>query len=174
MNQETNTMSNREPIRASVATLAIQLVSLLVFTDLIYSIINFFLMKVYFLQGVLPFDTHRYIVFILAVLHIGKSIFQVLFVLKFVMKWIGSSYFIDDTHLVKRDGIISVIEKTFDLDNIRSITINQGILGKIFNFGDIVIEISAPGDYLDQILLSNLADPQKFEQKIRGHCKFVQ
>ena len=170
MNKETNT----EPIRASVATLAIALISLLIFTDVIYSIINFFLMKVYFLQGVLPFDTHRYIIFILAMLHIGKSIFQVIFVLKFVMKWIGSSYFIVDSRLVKRDGIMSIVEKTFDLDNIRSITINQGILGKLLHYGDIVIEISAPGVYLDQILLSNLTDPQKFEQKIRGHCKFVQ
>ena len=128
----------------------------------------------YFLQGILPFDTHRYIVLILALLHIGKSIFQVIFVLKFVMKWIGSSYFIIDSRLVKRDGIMSIVEKTFDLDNIRSITINQGILGKLLHYGDIVIEISAPGDYLDHILLPNLTDPQGFEEKIRGHCKFVQ
>lgn len=160
---------NKEPIRASVATLAIQLISLLVFTDLVYSVINFFLMKVYFLQGVLPFDSHRYIVFILALLHIGKSFFQVIFVLKFVMKWIGDSYFIAEAHLVKRSGIMSVIEKTYDLDNVRSITVNQGILGKLFRYGDVVIETSASGGYMDQIILAGLADPEQFEHKIRGH-----
>ncbi len=160
---------NKEPIRASVAILAIQLVSLLIFTDLVYSIINFFLMKVYFLQGVLPFDTHRYIVFILAILHIGKSIFQVIFVLKFVMKWMGDSYFISEAHLVKRSGIMSVIEKTYDLDNVRSVTVNQGVLGKLFHFGDVVIETSASGGYMDQIILNGLANPEQFEHKIRGH-----
>lgn len=160
---------NKEPIRASVATLAIQLVSLLIFTDLVYSVINFFLMKIYFLQGVLPFDTHRYIVFILAMLHIGKSIFQVIFVLKFVMKWIGNSYFIAEAHLVKRSGIMSVIEKTYDLDNVRSVTVNQGILGKLFHFGDVVIETSASGGYMDQIILTGVANPEQFEHKIRGH-----
>lgn len=160
---------NKEPIRASVATLAIQLVSLLIFTDLVYSIINFFLMKIYFLQGVLPFDTHRYIVFILAMLHIGKSIFQVVFVLKFVMKWIGNSYFIAEAHLVKRSGIMSVIEKTYDLDNVRSVTVNQGVLGKLFHFGDVVIETSASGGYMDQITLAGVANPEQFEHKIRGH-----
>lgn len=160
---------NKEPIRASVAILAIQLVSLLIFTDVVYSVINFFLMKVYFLQGILPFDTHRYIVLILAILHIGKSIFQVIFVLKFVMKWIGDSYFIAEAHLVKRSGIMSVIEKTYDLDNVRSVTVNQGVLGKLFHFGDVVIETSASGGYMDQIILNGLANPEQFEHKIRGH-----
>lgn len=160
---------NKEPIRASVATLAIQLISLLIFTDVVYSVINFFLMKVYFLQGILPFDSHRYIVLILALLHIGKSIFQVVFVLKFVLKWIGSSYFIADAHLVKRSGIMSVVEKTYDLDNIRSVTVNQGVLGKLFHFGDVVIETSASGGYMDQIVLAGLANPEQFEHKIRGH-----
>lgn len=160
---------NKEPIRASVATLAIQLISLLIFTDLVYSVINFFLMKIYFLQGVLPFDTHRYIVLILALLHIGKSIFQVVFVLKFVMKWIGNSYFIAEAHLVKRSGIMSVIEKTYDLDNVRSVTVNQGVLGKLFHFGDVVIETSASGGYMDQIILAGVSHPEQFEHKIRRH-----
>ncbi len=160
---------NKEPIRASVATLAIQLVSLLIFTDLVYSIINFFLMKVYFLQGVLPFDTHRYIVFILAALHIGKSIFQVIFVLKFVMKWISESYFIAEAHLVKRSGIMNMIEKTYDLDNVRSITVNQSVLGKLFHFGDVLIETSASGGYMDQIILAGVSNPEQFEHKIGRH-----
>lgn len=169
MNLRDDTTINHEPIRASVATLAISLVSLLIFTDAVYSIINFFLMKVYFLQGVLPFDTHRYIVLILALLHLGKSIFQVIFVLKFVMKWIGNSYFISEAHLVKRSGIMSIIEKTYDLDNVRTVTINQGLLGKLFHFGDVLIETSASGGYMDQITLVGLADPEQFEHKIRGH-----
>lgn len=174
MNSQKHDTTYIEPTRASVATLIMQLVSLLVFTDLIYLIINFFLMKIYFLQGTLPFNIHSYIVFILAGLHLGKSVFQIIFVLKIVMKWVGSSHYIFEQHLIKREGILNVEEKTFDLDNIRSITINQGLLGKFFKYGDIIIEISAPGDYMDKIILTDLANPEQFKQNIRGHCKFVQ
>ncbi len=85
------------------------------------------------------------------------------------MGWLGSSYFVADTHLVKRNGVFNIIEKIYDLDNIRSVSVHQGVIGKLFHFGDVIIEISASGGYMDQIILVGLDSPEKFEHKIRRH-----
>ncbi|EKE06311.1 MAG: hypothetical protein ACD_19C00017G0011 [uncultured bacterium] len=58
-----NPNDNIEPVRASVTTLVIQIITLLIFTDLAYVFINYFLMRIYFLQTTLPFDSHRYIIY---------------------------------------------------------------------------------------------------------------
>lgn len=168
-NTITKDIEDIEPSRASIAVLVTQLIILFIVTDLIYVIANYFLMKIYFFQVPQLFDLHKYIVFILAGLHIGKSFFQIFSIIQIVMRWLGSSYIVSDKHLVKRDGIFNIVEKTYDLDNIRSVTVHQGMLGKLFHFGDVVIETSASGGYMDQITLVGLDDPQKFEHKIRHY-----
>lgn len=162
-----NPNSNIEPVRASVTTLSIQIITLLIFTDLAYVFINYFLMKTYFQQTILPFDSHKYIILILAGIHVAKSIFQVFTIVKVVIKWLGNSYFVTDTCVVKRDGIFNVVEKTYDLKDIRSVTVHQNIIGKLFHFGDIVIETSASGGYKDEIVLNGFDEPQEIEHKVR-------
>ena len=164
--EESNGIDGVEPIRASVAILAIQLVTLLVATDLLYVLVNYFLMKAYFLETSLSFNLHTFIVPILAVLHIAKSFFQISFIISIVMGWIGKSYFIVDKHLIKRDGIFTIAEKIYDLDNVRSVTVHQSLVGKMFHFGDVIVETSASGGYMDQITFTGVSDPQKFEHKI--------
>ncbi|EKE06310.1 MAG: hypothetical protein ACD_19C00017G0010 [uncultured bacterium] len=83
------------------------------------------------------------------------------------MKWLGNSYFITDTCVVKRDGIFNVVEKTYDLKDIRSVIVHQNIIGKLFHFGDIVIETSASGGYKDEIVLNGFDEPQEIEHKVR-------
>lgn len=160
---------NIEPVRGSVITLIIRIIILLVFTDLLYLFVNYFLMKIYFLQIALAFDIHKYVIFILATLHILKSIFQVYFMIKIIMNWLGNSYFITDKQFIKRDGIFNVVEKTYDIGNIRSIIVSQGVIGKLFHFGDVVIETSASGGYKEKIRLTGINEPQKVEYEIHQH-----
>lgn len=158
-----------EPIRGSVIIMVWQLVIFLIFTDIIYTLINSFLMRVYFLQLSLPFDLHHKIFLLLLFLHITKSVFQIFFVITIVFYWIGRSYNIVEKHLIKRQGIFSVKVKIYDLGNIRSVTVNQSVLGKFFHFGDVVIETSAAGGYMDKILVSGIANPENFEAKLRHY-----
>lgn len=167
VNSESKDSDISEPTRGSVVILVIQLITVLAFTDFIYVIINYFLMRMYFLQTSSPFDLHKYVILILALLHIGKSFFQILLSIKIVMGWLGRSYFIIGKHLVKREGIFTVAEKICDLDNVRSITVNQSTLGRLLHYGDVVVDTSASGGYIDQITLMGVADPRKFEYKIR-------
>ncbi len=156
-----------EPTRGSIAVLVVQLLVLFIGTDILYVILNFFLMKVYFLELPLVLDLHRNIILLLAVLHIGKSIIQIGFLLMITLRWVGKSYFITDKHLIKHDGVFTVAEKMYDLDNIRSVTVHQSTLGKLLHYGDVVIETSASGGYMDQIMLVGISNPEGFEYKIR-------
>ena len=158
-----------EPIRGSVIIMVWQLVIFLIFTDIIYTVINSFLMRVYFLQLTLPFDLHHKIFLLLLFLHIAKSVIQIFFVITIVFYWISKSYYVVEKHLIKRQGIFSVKEKIYDLGNIRSITVNQSFLGRFFHFGDIVIETSAAGGYMDKILVSGISNPENFEAKLRHY-----
>lgn len=158
-----------EPIRGSVIVMVWQLVIFLIFTDLVYTLTNTLLMRVYFLQLTLPFDLHHKIFLLLAILHIFKSILQIFFIVTIVMHWIGKSYYIAEKHLIKREGIFSIREKIYDLNNIRSVTVNQSFLGKFFHFGDVLIETSAAGGYMDKILVSGIAKPENFEAKLRHY-----
>ena len=161
------TIDTSEPIRGSVIIMVLQLIILLVFTDLIYILINVFLMRVYYLKLTLPFDLHHKILLLLAFLHIVKSIVQIYSILVIVFRWIGRSYYIVDKKLIKRQGLFSVKEKIFDLNNIRSVTVNQSFLGKLLQFGDVVIETSASGGYMDKIILAAISNPQRFESRLR-------
>ncbi len=158
-----------ELIRGSVVVMVWQLVIFLIFTDAIYTLINTFLLQVYFLQLTLPFDLHHKILLLLTLLHIGKSIIQIGFVVIIVTHWVGRSYYIIEKHLIKRQGLFSIKEKIYDLGNIRSVTVNQSFLGKLLHFGDVVIETSASGGYMDKIFVTGIANPENFETKLR-HC----
>lgn len=76
------------------------------------------------------------------------------------------------TILIVTDTIYALLncsEKIYDLDIIRSVSIDQSWLGKIFKYGTMNIEISASGGYTDQITLFGVANPQKYENMLRKH-----
>ncbi len=159
-------LTYKEPTRGSISVLVLRILFLLVGTDLLYAIINFSLMRIYFMNLALPFDLHTNTLLLLSLLHITKSVFQIGAILVIVLRWIGHTYTIDNKLLIKRDGVFTVKEKICDIDNVRTVTTNQSLLGKLLHYGDIVIETSAPGGYADQIILSGISDPQIFERKI--------
>jgi hypothetical protein len=49
----------------------------------------------------------------------------------------------------------------FDLKNLRDIKIEQTVFGKIFGYGDIVINTSASGGYQETIVLRRIQNRKK-------------
>lgn len=151
------------PIKRSIIVLSLQIIILLITTDTFYALINYFFLKVHFLGLTLPFDLHHYTILILYFAHILKSLIQIFFILQLIFKWKGQSYYIINEHLVKREGIFTITEKNYDLKNIKSVTIHQSILGKIFHFGNVVLEISASGGYKEKLTILFVSNPQIYE-----------
>lgn len=155
--------NNLRPINRSIVVLSLQVIILLLTTDTIYGFINYFFLKVHFLRLTLPFDLHHYSIQILYLSHILKSFFQIFVLMQLIFKWKSQSYYIINEHLVKKEGLMTITEKNYDLKNIRSVTIQQSVLGKIFRFGNIVLEISALGGYKEILTIPFVSNPQIYE-----------
>ena len=158
-----------EPIRESVVLFVIKIAIVLIITDLVYAVLNFVLLRAFFLNHELPFNIHDMTAYILTLLHVAKTAFQVWGISSIVFRWVGNSYHITDKYLVHHEGIINCIEKIYDMDIIRSISIQQLWLGKVFRYGSVNIEISASGGYTDQITLNGVTNPQQYEKMLRRH-----
>lgn len=84
-----------------------------------------------------------------------------------VLKWMSTIYILQEKQLVMRFGIFNATEKMYDLRNIRNVSINQNILGKLFNYGDLVIITSASGGYQEKIYLSGITNPKKYKHHLQ-------
>lgn len=86
------------------------------------------------------------------------SSIELIFVLQIALGWANEEYEIREDSLVHRKGILTLKQVTYTLRNLGSAKINQGPLGKIFNFGTIII--TSPilkGD----IILSDIHNPSQ-------------
>ena len=159
----------KEPIRESFVLFIIKIASIIIVIDMVYAALNFILLRAFFLNHDLPFNIHDLTAYILTLLHLAKTLIQVWGILSIVFRWVGNSFHITDKHLVHHEGIINCIEKIYDLDIIRSISIKQSWFGKIFKYGTVNIEISASGGYTDQVTLRGVNNPGQYEKMLRKH-----
>ncbi len=158
-----------EPIRESLILFILKIATILIVTDTVYALLNFILLQAFFLNHELPLSMHQYAPYILTFLHLAKTTLQVWGISSIVFRWVGNSYHITKRHLIHQEGIMNCSEKIYDLDIIRSISIEQSWLGKIFKYGTVSIEISASGGYTDQVTLFGVANPQQYENMLRKH-----
>lgn len=165
---ESKTVST-EPIRESLVLFVFKIASILIITNLAYMALNYILLQAVFLNHALPFDLHNKTAYVLTFLHLATTAVQLWAISTIVFRWVGKSYQITQKHLVQRDGVMNCVEKIYDLDIIRSVSIQQSWLGKIFKFGTVNVEISASGGYTDQATLSGVSEPQQFEKMLRKH-----
>jgi uncharacterized membrane protein YdbT with pleckstrin-like domain len=87
-------------------------------------------------------------------------IIQMLLTLWVALQWSGLEYELTQGKLIQRHGIFSISEESFSLAHIESITINQNLLGRIFNFGS--ISLFSPLNK-DDIFLTMIQNPYKYK-----------
>ena len=95
-----------------------------------------------------------------------KLFVEVLFIVNITLSWANNTYYLTQKHIIQRRGILHVEEDVFHFDNIRSISINQSILGKIFNYGDIILKTSASGGYQGDVVMIGISDPKRYKEII--------
>lgn len=152
-----------EPIRGSIAILAMKLLVLLFIFEVLYAALFYFL-NVFFN---LPFEWHHHSSIILLGINGIKIGLEFLFILYLFFQWAGTSYFITKKHIIKRIGIINSHEEVFHFDIIRSIAVSQSFLGKLFNYGDIELKTSASGGYQAVLILASIDNPHKYETLLK-------
>lgn len=165
VNKETKDEHVGEPVRGSSIVLVIKVLLVLILFDGIYSFIYYILSL-----GVnLPFDFHHHTAILLLIVQLGKITLQFVLLLHVVLSWANNLYFLTDEHIIKRGGVLKVQEEIFHYKNIRSISIHQSWIGKLCNYGDILLKTSASGGYQDDIVLSGIANPQRYKEVLKRY-----
>src|ERR1044072_5230366 len=152
-------------MRKSVVSLAYKLILTLLVTEVAYLVVLLGLLSI-FGDGS---NTVALYVFLGAV-HLVKMAFEGYFLVHIAVKWATTRYYLNRHHLVVCEGVLVIDETVFDLSNIRSVNHSAGWLGRMLNFGDLYISLSASG-YHDNIWLYDIADPKTFERMFSHYLK---
>lgn len=153
------------PIRGSIVILVAKLLLTLIFFELIYAGIYYVLILVISK----PPDLHHHVAIAIFVLEIVKILLQVFLILNITLSWANKTYHINsrDKHLIRRTGILNIKEDTYEFNTVRSISVEQSWLGRIFRFGDVTLKTSASGGYQAILTIAGIQNPKKYEQMIK-------
>lgn len=98
--------------------------------------------------------------------YITLSVIELFIVLKITLDWSNEEYKIKDEALIHKRGILKLTQETYTLRNLGSAKIYQGFVGKLFNFGSIIV--TSPILKSD-IVLSDIHDPHKILNALENH-----
>lgn len=90
-------------------------------------------------------------------------------VVSLVAQWANEGYFLKENELIVRRGIIAKTETAYPYANMQSVTLQQGFIGRLFNYGQISIFIPTLGK---DILFSEISNPKEFTEKIKAHIPY--
>ena len=100
-----------------------------------------------------------------------KFILQVYYVVYVVLAWVKNNFYITEDKLVHCRGILTIDEEIYDITSIRSVKSHQGLIGRIFNYGNVIVEVSASGGYHKDILLRGIVNPKKYERILNEYLE---
>jgi uncharacterized membrane protein YdbT with pleckstrin-like domain len=146
-----------EPIYKNTVVLLLQLFVMLMAVDIVYALV-FIIFQLYILPLASPVTLT-----ILGVLYAIKYILQMVVLFRLVVVWANELYYVTGDHIICREGLFSIREKVYECRNIRSILVNQSLIGRLFNYGDLKVHISASGGYNEEFSITNVSDPKRYE-----------
>lgn len=83
--------------------------------------------------------------FVIAIITIWTIIIPIIVIGFIYLHRSSTTYAITNKRVMRRSGILSEDVKSSTFKHITSLRVKQGIIGKIFNFGDIIIDTSGSG-----------------------------
>jgi uncharacterized membrane protein YdbT with pleckstrin-like domain len=103
-----------------------------------------------------------------ALLMIRNVIFSIVIIglvwmVKDIFAYFGRKIVLHEDGVQFTEGLIVTHSKEVPYSNINVVSVKQGVFGKIFNYGDLIV--STGGDAPD-ILFKNLHDPMRFKEFI--------
>ncbi len=105
--------------------------------------------------------------FVLAIITIWTIIIPIILIILIYLSKSSTIYAITDKRLLGRQGIISENFKSLTFEHITSIRVEKGILGKIFDFGDIVMYTSG----INSMFWRYVKNPVQVKNEMEKHIK---
>lgn len=151
-------LNSHEPIHGSIFLLALKLFVIILTSDLVYLVIDRLLF-----QNVQT-TIYTNFILLLTTFYILKSVIQIILVIWVVFHWLYHKYHIDyaQRKLYEYKGILHTKEHMSDLKNVRDVSMEQTLFGKIFNYGNIVLTISASGGYVEKVRIKKIQEPRLY------------
>jgi len=75
-------------------------------------------------------------------------------------------YLVDNLGITKIEGIIRKRKNSIPYSNISNVELKKGVLGRIFNFGDIIVH-----GFNDKIVIEKVRNPDIIYDRIKGRIK---
>ena len=100
-----------------------------------------------------------------------KFILQIYYVVFVVLSWVKNNFYVTEDKLVHCKGILTVDEEIYDISKIRSVKSHQSLVGRLFNYGNVIVEVSASGGYHKDILLRGIVHPKKYERILNEYLE---
>ncbi len=92
---------------------------------------------------------------------LAAALIKISFSIYIILDWLNEYYELTPKHIIYRHGIIFTKQETINFSDVRKIRLNQGLLGKILNFGTIEMYDFLMKKTLDAYLIHN---PLRYEK----------
>ncbi len=159
--QEVPPKAQEEALKESVlisrnpVAIIIRLMSLLVLLDLAFLVV----------VGALAFvGLGPRLIFLIFFIFLVIKIFALAFlVFSVLLPWANTGYYLTETHLERKrlNKNITTDEITYELRNIEGVRMHQGMLGRIFDYGDITLQMMT--DKPKKIEIHDIKDPSHYK-----------
>ncbi len=150
-------------IRGSIILLFFRILLLTILFDFFYLLVAVLLN----LTFEIPFDWHHHISLGLLIALLVQILLKSGIMFFLVLNWMSNTYILDLKHVIRKHGIFSNDEEIYRFDIVRSISINQSLMGKFFNYGSILLKTSASGGYQGDIEITEIDNPKNYEELLR-------
>jgi len=117
--------------------LIIKLIAIEILTLFLYLFIR--LPKTIIILPNLPIAENISLNYITIIYFIALSLIQLIFIVNITLEWANNIYEVRDDSIIHRQGIFNIKEDIYTLRSLSSVTIEQSIWGKLFNYGTIVL-----------------------------------
>jgi len=164
--EEKDLQKSLHHIHDSAVLLAARVVFAFLAVELLYYVFIYFL---FFTEIGLSIQYQRsYII-------LGSSLFkfivQTYYAVYVVLSWVTNNYYITEDKIVHCRGILNIDEDIYNISSIRTVKSHQSLVGRIFNYGNVVVEVSASGGYHKEILLNGIVSPKKYERILNEYLE---
>jgi len=86
-----------------------------------------------------------------------------------VSQWANEGYYLKSNELIVRKGVLAKTEVAYPYANMQSVTVQQSVAGRLFNYGQISIFIPTLSK---DIIFTEISNPQAFADKLKQHIPY--
>lgn len=156
-------------IRKSPAILAVKIAIAEITTELLYSLLHFTL---YYFADQIEGD----LALLSGLLNIAMSVVAILLFTIIVAMWAAEGVLITKSELVYKYGIINGHHRSYPFMNIQRVEVQQGMLGRLLNFGTVIVHLPVLSE---DIRFQDMSNPNAFARQLKesiirpGHQQYL-